>query len=162
MDPDLVRQQEEAERAADAPAQKKPVHGTVAGSLEKNVEAPAEFAETPAIPSEVSGQPAAEAPISAGPAAAKKAVNPNRRALPPIGTGRRPGEAPPKRRRIRGLVRLLAYAVGGGIVGAALGYLSVLYYPLVPADQAQTFIEASAGGFALLFGLLHLLNFDNY
>ena len=68
--------------------------------------------------------------------------------------------APPKRRRIRGLVRLLAYAVGGGIVGAALGYLSVLFYPLVPADQAQTFIEASAGGFALLFGLLHLLNFD--
>ncbi len=150
MDPDLVRQQEEAERASGAPAPRKPLNGTGAG--QKTAEAPVQFAEAPAIPP--------EAPVSA-PAGAKIAVNPNRRALPPIGSGRRPGEAPPERRRIRGLVRLLAYAVGGGIVGAGLGYLSVLFYPLVSADHSATFIEASAGGFALLFGLLHLLNYDH-
>lgn len=159
MDPDMVRQQEEAERETGAPAAKKPVSGTAAGSLEKAeppLDAPA-AAEAPAIPEDTT---IAEAPIQR-PAAAKTAVNPNRRPLPPIGTGRRPGEAPPQRRRVRGLVRLLAYAVGGGAVGAALAYLSVLFYPLVPADQSKLFIEASAGGFALLFGLLHLLNYDH-
>ncbi len=163
MDPDMVRQQEEAERATGGPAPKKPANGTAGGSLAQKAEPSLDAAEAAETIPEETAQPApAEAPIAARPAAARTAGNPNRRPLPPVGTGRRPGEAPPQRRRVRGLVRLLAYTAGGGVVGAALGYLSVLFHPLVPAEQSQIFIAASAGGFALLFGLLHLLHYDHH
>ena len=150
MDPDMVRQQEEAEREARGLSVRKSINGAAgtARAPTRSVargdvyEMPAtEFEEVPAV-------------------SARKAPNPNRRALPPMGSGRLPGEAPPKRRRVRGLFRLFLYALGGAIIGGGLGWAGVTYYSLFPAAP-EFFISSMAGGFALLFGLAHLLHYDH-
>jgi hypothetical protein len=150
MDPDLVRQQEDAERAAAGLPPKKPINGS-AGPIQSrhapSVEEPATFG----LESEPEEKPAA---------ASKSRINPNRRALPPIGSGRLPGEAPRPPRRIRGLLRLFLYALGGAAVGAIAGFVATTYYDVFK-DQKEFFIYSMAGGFALLFGLMHLLHYDH-
>jgi hypothetical protein len=150
MDPDLVRQQEDAEREAAGLPPKKLIDGS-------------------AVPIQSRHAPSVEQPVTFGldsatdekPAAApKQSINRNRRALPPIGSGRLPGEAPPPRRRVRGFLRLFLYAVGGAAVGAIAGFVATNYFDVFKV-QSEFFISSMAGGFALLFGLAHLLNYDH-
>ncbi len=183
MDPDMVRQQEEAERAMAGISPKKPAYGTAAVSLEPQaavpVETPAAMADVSETPPDIAYEaeapvamaavseaaPVAKAPEAAAPlreepaAPAQKAANPNRRALPPMGTGRRPGEEPPKRRRLRGMLRLLVYILVGALIGAGVGYAAVRYLGVSP-DQAQLYIGGSAGGLALISMLIGLLHYD--
>ncbi len=93
-------------------------------------------------------------------AAPKQSINPNRRALPPIGSGRLPGEEPAPRRRVRGLLRLFLYAIGGAALGGVAGFVATTYFDVFK-DQSEFFISSMAGGFALLFGLIHLLHYDH-
>jgi hypothetical protein len=150
MDPDLVRQQEDAERAAAGLPPKKLVDGSAAPIQSRHA-------------------PSVEQPVTSGldsatdekPAAApKQSINPNRRALPPIGSGRLPGEAPPPRRRFRGLLRLFLYAVGSAALGAIAGFIATTYFDVFKA-QSEFFIYSMAAGFAIIFGLTRLLHYDH-
>jgi hypothetical protein len=76
-----------------------------------------------------------------------------------MGTGRSPEDDAPPRKRIRGLLRLFLYAAGGAVVGGILGFVGVTYFDLFKG-QTEFFIYSMAGGFALLFGLTHLLHYD--
>ena len=150
MDPDIVRQQEDAERAAAGLPPKNPVNGS-AGPVQSrhapSIEEPVTFG-LDSVPGEM---PAAAPPQS---------VNSNRRALPRVGSGRLAGEAPRPRRRIRGLLRLFLYALGGAAVGAIAGFVAITYLDAFKG-QTEFFIYSMAGGFALLFGLMHLLHYDH-
>ncbi len=98
MDLDMVREHEEAEFTTDALPQNKPAPVAITTPPVHTPEAPAVKDNSPVTPEVViSG----EKPV----VAAKQAGNPNRRALPPMGTGRRPGDAPIKKRRLRGVLR---------------------------------------------------------
>jgi hypothetical protein len=152
MDPDIVRQQEDAERAAAGLPPKNPVNGS-AGPVQSR-HAVSQSPATLDTPETIVPLPD-EKPV----AKAKQPFNPNRRALPPVGSGRQPWEEAPPRRRVRGLLRLFLYAIAGAVVGAILGFVGVSYFHLF-VDQTQFFISSMAGGFALLFGLTHLLHYD--
>jgi len=156
MDPDIVRQQEEAERAAAGLAPKKPATNGSAGPIQTRQAA---SSEEPVILAYDMPETAVPMVDEKPAASAKQAFNPNRRALPPMGTGRSPEEDAPPRKRIRGLLRLFLYAAGGAVVGAILGFVGVTYFDLFK-DQTEFFISSMAGGFALLFGLMHLLHYD--
>ncbi len=190
MDNDIERQQQEAERVAAGLAPREPVNCVSAATLEPqsavlDEEASVATAHTPEIQPEIEDAPEPpaatayspeteplevlpEAPAAAAPlpgeipaAPAKKAGNPNRRALPPIGTGRRPGEAPPKRRRLRGFLRLLVFVIVGAIIGSGVGYAAMTYLH-VPFDQEKLYLYGSVGGLALIFGFIGLLHFDHH
>ena len=136
MDPDLVRQQEEAEREAAGLPPKTPVNGP-AGPIQSR-HAPS--VEQPAILGldfVTEEKPGVEPKLS---------INPN--------------EAAPTCRRIHGLQRLFLYAAGGAAVGAIAGFVATTYFDLFKA-QPEFFISSMAGGFALLFGLTHLLHYDH-
>ena len=154
MDPDLVRQQEDAERAAAGLPPKKPVNGS-GGPIQSQHAVSRSQAILEDTPETTVPLPEEKPAVSA-----KQTYNPNRRALPPLGSGRAPGESPPPRRRVRGLLRLFLYALGGAAVGGILGFAGVTYFKLFP-DQTEFFISSMAGGFALLFGLTHLLHYDH-
>ena len=149
MDPDLVRQQEEAERAAARLPQKKPVDGLAA---------PIQSRHAPSVERPVTLD-LESVPVEKPAASPKQALNPNRRSLPPIGSGRLPGEEPPPKRRVRGLLRLFLYAIGGAAVGAIAGFVATTYFDVFKA-QSGFFVASMAGGFALLFGLTHILHYD--
>ncbi|HWJ18015.1 MAG TPA: hypothetical protein VNR65_04720 [Geobacterales bacterium] len=159
MDPDIVRQQEDAERAAAGLPPKKPVNGSAdpvqsrhaVSQAQATLDTPEPIVDTP----ETIVPLPEEQPI----VSARQSFNPNRRALPPIGSGRQPWEEAPPRRRVRGLLRLFLYAIAGAALGGILGFVGVSYFHLF-VDQAQLFISSMAGGFALLFGLTHLLHYD--
>jgi hypothetical protein len=146
----MSREQEETELASDGLAPKKPAVGTSAAAPQQE-----EAVLTEAVEEEI--PPAA--PVKAAPAAAKKPVNPNRRALPRIGTGRRPGDEPLPRRRLRGFLRLFVEVLVGGLLGAGIGYGAMRYFQISP-DQLKLYVGGSAGCGALLFGLWGLLHFD--
>jgi hypothetical protein len=152
MDPDIVRQQEDAERAAAGLQPKKSVNGPASPVQSRHAVSQAEpILDTPEITVPLPD----EKPV----VAARQSYNPNRRALPPIGSGRSPDAEPRPRRRVRGLLRLFLYAIAGAVVGGILGFVGVSYFHLF-VDQTQFFISSMAGGFALLFGLTHLLHYD--
>ncbi len=149
MDPDIVRQQEDAERAAAGLPPKKPVNGSASPIQSRHapsIEEPVTFG----LDSEPDEKPAA---------APQQSINTNRRALPRVGSGRLAGEAPQPRRRVRGLLRLFLYAIGGAAVGAIAGFVATTYFDVFKG-QTEFFIYSMAGGFALLFGLMHLLHYD--
>ncbi len=79
-----------------------------------------------------------------------------------MGTGRKPGDAPIKKRRLRGTLRLIVEVLVGGIVGGAAGFGAVRYFGITPEQTQQLYIGAAAGGVALLFGLWGLLHFDHH
>ena len=149
MDPDIVRQQEDAERAAAGLPPKKPVNGS-AGSVQSRHAPSTEEPVTFGLDSVSDEEPAA---------APQHSINSNRRGLPRVGSGRLLGEAPPPRRRVRGLLRLFLYALGGAAVGAIAGFVAITYFDVFKG-QTELFISSMAGGFALLFGLMHLLHYD--
>ena len=153
MDLDLVRQQEEAEREAAGLAPKKPVVTSARPVQSRHAVAP----DGAVLETAAAAIPAVERAET--PAAPAKEVNPNRRALPPVGSGKLPGEAPAPKKRVRGLLRLFLYALGGGVVGAIFGFAANNYFGLF-ADQTEFFISCAAGAGALLFGLTHLLHYD--
>ncbi len=167
----MSRDHEELEGASEGLAPKKPV--AVAPAAEPHpaeavlIESPATaavIADTPAV--KVEARPVAvETPPVAAPAPAaapKKASNPNRRPLPPIGTGRRPGDEPTKRRRLRGTLRLIIEVLVGGLIGGGIGYGAVRYFGITGDQAKQLYIGAGAGGGALLFGFWGLLHFDHH
>ncbi len=150
MDPDIVREQEEAERAAAGLAPKKPVNGSARPIQSRHAPSEEPVQEPITIGLD---------PVSEKKPAASATLNPNRRALPPVGKGRSSDEEPAPRRRVGGLLRLFLYAAGGAVVGAILGFVGVNYFEWYQA-QAELFISSMAGGGALLFGLMHLLHYD--
>ena len=137
MDPDLVRQQEEAEREAAGLLPKKPVNvpaGPIQSRHAPSAEQPVTFGRDPATEEKPGVEP-------------KLSINPN--------------EAPPPRRRPHGLKRLFLYAAGGAAIGAIAGLVATTYFDVFKA-QPESFISSMAGGFALLFGLTRLLYYDHF
>jgi hypothetical protein len=186
MDPDMVRQQEEAEREALALAAQRRVNGPAPASpvvLEAQVfetPAPAEaiapspppaaapvpiappaFAEA-SIPARKSA--AVEARVSAEtPAAPKKQKpHPARRALPPISA--RGSRAPAPGRIgygvLRAVARFLAYALAGAMLGAILGNVAVSYLDVAPESKA-TVIYSAMGCFAFIYALISILHHEH-
>ena len=49
---------------------------------------------------------------------------------------------------------------GGAVIGAIAGFVGTTYFDVFKA-QPEFFISSMAGGFALLFGLTHLLHYDH-
>jgi hypothetical protein len=105
MDPDLVRQQEDAERAASGLAPKKAVNGSADPIQSRHAVSPgARILDANAPESSASSPGNRVAPAS-------QSVNPNRRALSPMGAGRRSDEKPEPRGQIGGLFRLFLQAL---------------------------------------------------
>ena len=136
MDPDIVRQQEEAEREAAGLPPKAPVNGS-AGPIQSRHAPSAEQPVTLDLEPVTEKKPGVEP---------KQSINPNK--------------AAPPRRRPHGLQRLFLYAAGGAAIGAIAGFVATTYFDLFKA-QPEFFISSMAGGFALLFGLTHLLHYDH-
>ena len=136
MDPDLVRQQEEAEREAAGLPPKKPVN-VPAGPIQSRHAPSVEQPVTSGLDSVTEQKPDVEPELS---------INPN--------------EAAPPRRRVRGLQRLFLYAAVGAAVGAIAGFVATTYFDVFKT-QPEFFISSMAEGFALLFGLTHLLYYDH-
>jgi hypothetical protein len=146
----MSREQEDTELASEGLAPKKPAAGTPAAAP----------LEEEAVLTEAAEEIPPAAPVKAAPAAAaKKPANPNRRALPRMGTGRRPGDEPMKRRSLRGFLRLFVEVLIGGLIGAGIGYGAMRYFQ-IPPEQLKLYVGGAAGGGALLFGLWGLLHFD--
>jgi hypothetical protein len=124
MDPDLVRQQEEAEREAAGLPPKKPVN-------------------VPPAPIQSRHAPSVEQPATSG--------------LDPA-TDEKPAAPPP--RWVRGLRRLFLYAAIGAAIGAIIGFVATTYFDVFKT-QPEFFISSMAEGFALLFGLTHLLCYNH-
>ncbi|ADP72402.1 hypothetical protein Rvan_3207 [Rhodomicrobium vannielii ATCC 17100] len=200
MDPDLVRQQEEAQRvasgAAPKPAEESPAPAvaqvesvaTFAPEVtfaEPVAEAPAAPAfepgrkpplpphwqaesneqaaeiQTPAVEAEVV---AVETPVApAAPvektAAPKKAGNPNRNALPPMGRRKKVDGEPVKKGFFRGWVKFVVLTLVGALLGAGAGFGAVQYLHLAP-EQLNTTLAYGGGAGAVLLGLWALLHFD--
>jgi|GEM_PF-4537733 len=188
MDPDLVRQQEEAQRVASGaapkpaeasaepvqvveapaapafePGRKPPLpphwHAEAAPAAEEApAVAPAPSVETVAEAPEVA--PAVEAPVAPveKAPAPKKAVNPNRRALPPLGRKKVEGE-PVKKGFFRGWVKFVVLTLVGALLGAGAGFGAFQYLHLAP-EQLNTTLAYGGGAGALLLGLWALLHFD--
>jgi hypothetical protein len=136
MDPDLVRQQEEAEREAAGLPPKKPVNVTPAPIQSRHA-------------------PSVEQPLSSGLDSAtgeKSGVKPKQS----IG----PNGAAPSSRWVHGLRGLLLYAAIGAAVGAILGFVATTYFDVFKT-QPEFFISRMAEGFALLFGLTQLLYYNH-
>jgi hypothetical protein len=133
MDPDLVRQQEEAEREAAGLPPKTPVKGSAAPIQSRHAPS-VDQPVTLDLESVTEEKPGGEA---------KPSINPN--------------EAAPPRRRVRRLRRLFLYAAGGAAIGAIAGFVATTYFDVFKT-QPESFISSMAGGFALLFGLTRLLN----
>ena len=133
MDPDLVRQQEEAEREAAGLPPKKPVNVSPA---------PIQSRHAPSVeqPATLGLDPVTEEKPGVGP---KQSIDPNEAAPPP--------------RWVRGLRRLFLYAAGGAAIGAIAGFVATTYFDVFKT-QPESFISSMAGAFALLFGLTRLLN----
>jgi hypothetical protein len=155
MELDMSREQEEAELASEGLAPKKPVN--TAPEETESV-----LVETPQPPVEIAKTKPAEIPAAPVAAASAKAPgNPNRRALPPIGTGRRPGDEPVKKRRLRGMLRLIVEILVGGIIGGGAGYGAMRYFN-IPQDQLQLYVGGSAGLGGLIFMIWGLLHYDHH
>jgi len=136
MDPDLVRQQEEAEREAAGLPPKKPVNVTPAPIQSRHA-------------------PSVEQPVPSGLDGAteeKPGVKPKQ--------GADPNEAAPSSRWVHGLRRLFLYAAIGAAVGAIVGFVATTYFDVFKT-QPEFFISRMAEGFALLFGLARLLYYDH-
>ncbi len=153
----MSREQEESELASEGLAPKKPVVEAPAAAPHQTESVLSEAPEDVIDIAETQPAPIPPAPAPAAPP--KKAVNPNRRALPPLGTGRRPGDEPIKRRRVRGWLRLILEVLVGAIVGGGIGFGAVRYLHIAP-DQLKLYAGGAAGGGALLFMFWGLLHFD--
>jgi hypothetical protein len=153
----MSREQEETELASEGLAPKKPAAGTPAAAPQQ---AEAVIIEAPE-PADIIPPVAAPAPAAVSAAPAKKPGNPNRRPLPPIGTGRKPGDEPVKRRRLRGTLRLIVEVLVGGLIGGGIGYGAMQYFHL-PPEQLKLVVGGAAGGGALLFGFWGLMHFDHH
>lgn len=186
MDPDMVRQQEEAEREAlaakrpaNAPAPASPIAFEPPAVLfetqapaEAIVRAPSPPAAAPVVatPALAEASPparrsaAVEASVSVEPPAApkKRKPHPARRALPPISA--RGSRAPAPGRIgygvIRAVARFLAYALAGAMLGAILGNVAAFYLEVAPENNA-TAIYSTMGCFALIYALISILHHEH-
>jgi hypothetical protein len=178
MDPDIVRQQEEAEREANEAAAKKTL---AAASLKPlaamSIEAPAVLAASEAL-AEVSvaaPEPVAapyaltavsiEAPSASADIASekpakpkKKKPHPERRALPPIRSSRSPSREPSPTHGgfLRGVARFLGYAIAGAMLGVIIGNAAVGYLSLSP-DRSASVIFSVIGCFTFICALVSIL-----
>ncbi|MBJ7534127.1 hypothetical protein JDN40_08420 [Rhodomicrobium vannielii ATCC 17100] len=200
MDPDLVRQQEEAQRVASGAAPKSAEESpapavtqveSVATVVEEvptfaaaepafaeaeasatpiieeavaevaAVEAPVfepAVAEVAAVAAAVAAAPAAAAPVERAPAP-KKAGNPNRNALPPMGRRKKVDGEPVKKGFFRGWLKFVVLTLVGALLGAGAGFGAVQYLQLAP-EQLNTTLAYGGGAGAVLLGLWALLHFD--
>ncbi len=133
MDPDLVRQQEEAER--EALAQSAKVHAAKNQSAPRPADQAAPFAPVFSRTLKPNSFDATES-VLAGPLAREKAAAP-----PPVfGLDKEPA--------IARLGRFMSYGVAGGMLGGGLGIAAQNYWR-VPMEQANQVIFGPAGALAL-------------
>jgi len=153
MDPDMVRQQAEAERealallqakpAGAAPARAEPVSRTMAAAVQDIGHVPLQATALRQAPAAFEPSPYANAPrreAAAAPAAARIA-------------GQAPGlraQLQPARKKssVAGhFGRFISYGLAGAMLGGGLGIVAVNYFQL-PADLAQLAIFGPAGFFS--------------
>ncbi len=140
MDPDMVRQQEEAEREANGLATKEADNEAV------------KFAFALETPLALGVEPQPSAPK-------KKAPHPNRRALPPMGSGRLP-QARIRHGLLHGVARFFAYALAGAMLGVIIGNVANAYLSLAP-DRSATVVFSSAACFTLVCALISILHHEH-
>jgi hypothetical protein len=161
MDPDMVRQQEEAEREARAAEAQRPVKEPAPVSP---IAAPPIYAETPALAEAIAPAPrpvAVEASVLPPPPKKTKA-HPARRPLPPISAH---GSRAPAPGRIpygvlRGAARFLGYSLAGAMLGAILGNAATAYLDLAPENEA-TVIWSAMGCCAFIYALISILHHEH-
>jgi hypothetical protein len=162
MDPDMVRQQEEAEREALALAAQRPVNGPARVSSIAALEAEAVLVETPALAEAIAPAPVAVEASVLPPAPKKTKAHPARRALPPIGA--RDSRAPAPGRIpygvLRGAARFLGYSLAGAMLGAILGNAATAYLDLAP-DSNATVIYSAMGCCAFIYALISILHHEH-
>jgi hypothetical protein len=171
MDPDMVRQQEEAEREALALAAQRLAKGPAPASPIV-LEAAAELVETPALAEPVAPSPPiyierpvaieASVPVQTAPAPKKSKAHPARRALPPISARGSRAPAPDRIRGgvIRGVARFLGYALAGAMLGVILGNAATALLDLAPENNA-TVIYSAMGCFAFIYALISILHHEH-
>ena len=152
MDPDMVRQQEEAEREAlMLMARQKFVPSPGAAGTGNPAAAPLYFETVGRLQPEPAGlEAAASAGTAAGPALAPRDGLRQDRPL-----------AAPARTAVWGnafgrLGRFVSFGVAGAMLGGGLGIAAVNYFAL-PADAAKLAIFGPAGSMALLCAFLSFL-----
>jgi hypothetical protein len=188
MDPDMVRQQEEAEREALALAAQRLTKGPAPASpivfeaaafvempvlAEAIVEAPVPppavepvFVAPPALAAEIipatRSVDVAASVSSQAPVAPKKKAHPGRRALPPISARDSRAPAPDRIRGgvFRGAARFLGYAIAGAMLGAILGNFGAAYLD-VGAENNATVIWSAMGCCAFIYALISILHHEH-
>ncbi len=148
MDPDLVRQQEEAEREFLALAMQK----TKAEAFPVSVETAG------VVP--VEGPTIFEAPAES--ASGRRTQHPNRRALPAIAA---PGSRTPSPELIQysimhGVGRFLAHATAGAMLGVVAGNFAHGALHMSP-ERYPTVVFSAMGTFTFICALMSILQQDN-
>jgi hypothetical protein len=151
-------QAESNEHAAEIQAPAPAVEAEVV-AVEAPVFEPA-VAEVAAVAAAVAAAPApaAAAPVEKAPAP-KKAGNPNRNALPPMGRRKKVDGEPVKKGFFRGWLKFVVLTLIGALLGAGAGFGAVQYLHLAP-EQLNTTLAYGGGAGAVLLGLWALLHFD--
>jgi hypothetical protein len=149
---------ESNEHAAEIPAPAPAVEAEVV-AVEAPVFEPA-VAEVAAVAAAVAAAPApaAAAPVEKAPAP-KKAGNPNRNALPPMGRRKKVDGEPVKKGFFRGWLKFVVLTLVGALLRAGAGFGAVQYLHLAP-EQMNTTLADGGGAGAVLLGLWALLHFD--
>jgi hypothetical protein len=164
MDPDMVRQQEEAEREAMLAAKlvsKAPIAPVEVAAVTLDKPAPIVAIEAAAVVVEKRA-PVEAVAVETPPPAAKKKPHPDRRALPPISPR---GSRTPEPKRIRhgifhGVARFFAYAIAGAMLGLILGNVAAAYL-IVGPERYATVIFSTMGCFTLICALISILHHEH-
>jgi hypothetical protein len=161
MDPDMVRQQEEAELEARLEALK--LQKAAAAPVPVAVEMAAAEAAAPVFAEVLAPAPAAavapEKVAPAAPSVPKKKPVPDRRALPPVSA--RGSRKPAPDRIGRGVLvaaaRFIAYALAGAMLGLILGNGAAEWLDVAP-EQRTALIFSAMGCFTFLCALISVLD----
>jgi hypothetical protein len=169
MDPDIVRQQEEAEREAllaaksvlaAPPALAVPVEAAAAAFVAQP--APVETAPFVQSLAPAEAEAVAAVAIEAPAPAKKKKPHPERRALPPMGVRGSRAPAPERIRHgiLHGVARFLAYALAGAMLGVIFGNAAADYLNVSPESNA-TVIFSAVGCFTFICALISILHHEH-
>ncbi len=165
MDPDMVRQQEEAELEArlaalmpqKAPAPAAPAALEAAAVEVAQLEIAGIIAQAPVLAPAIETSAPEEKP-----APTKQKPRPDRRALPPISArgARTPQPDRIRHGALRGVARFLAYALAGAMLGVILGNVAAVYLD-IPPERHATVIFSAAGCFTFICALISILHHEH-
>ncbi len=162
MDPDIVRQQEEAEREAQALALQKRAQAAEPGLPFAAQPAEAERFASVGAPVFLQTLAPSEETAVEKPVPTKKMPHPKRRALPPMGARGSRAPAPERIRHgiLHGVARFLAYAIAGAMLGAILGNAAAGYLGVSP-ERSATVIFSAIGCFTFICSLISILHHEH-